>query len=828
MGRKSRPRRTKSSSENPEVQEPSAAPTTEAAPAPAPAAEQLPLPALEPETPAAVEPPPTPPAPTLEPELEITPAPEPEPAPAPAPAPTPTPTAAPAQDANRAIRRVAVGDVVGGRYRLDGLLGKGTLGLVLEAYDETNQRKCALKLLSTALTSDPIAGPAAKQMVEPARALEHPHIARVFDWVEDAERELTAVAMEAVDGSNLDTLRAARPHGWFEAADLERWVVQVCDALAHAHERNVVHRDLKPANILIDSANNANVVDFGIPALVDVDPLYFTGRETSGTATYQSPAQLRGEPADPADDLYALGVTLHELLAGKPPFFAASVSYLRHKISTQQPPSVAAQRRQIADLEAPIPPAWEETIAALLSRDPAQRPSARDVAKRLTGEVPATPAPTPTPPARPEPVAAPTPPAPKAEPAAAATAPAIREIPPATPLIEPPKKEMPPSQPAPPTSDDGPSQFPWGWGIGIFVAVIGLGVWLGRDSSPRREDRAVETPVAAPTPAPTPIPTPTPAPATPPPTPAPTPAPTPKPATPEPTPAPPPPTPAPATPAPQAASLPPFTNSLGMKFLALPGTKVRLGVWPVRVRDYAAFAKAKQIRSTSWSNPGFEQTPDHPVVNVSWDDAQVFCEWLTHAERDKGTISPTQSYRLPTDLEWSLGVGLTNEQGDTPERRDMGVTDVYPWGAQWPPPPGAGNYAGRETDSETAIKDYEDGFLATSPVGSFPANQLGFYDMGGNVWQWVEDSWNTISKNKVARGASWFNGTVRISLLSSCRVHTPPQDSRDNYGFRVVLDGEDKRRATKEKPVTDQKPDPAAEEAKATPKPPVQGERKAK
>lgn len=743
-------------------------------------------------------------------------APEPEPEPPPA---SPAPPAS-TEDPNRGIRRVAVGDVIAGRYRLDGLFGKGTLGLVLEAYDEANQQTRALKLLSAALMANPTAESVLKSGVEKARTLEHPRIARVFEWVEDAERGLRGVTMEAVRGSNLDTLRGAQPHGWFESADLERWIAQVCDALAYAHERGVVHRDLKPANILIDSENNAKVVDFSIPALVDADPLYFTGRETSGTAAYQSPAQMRGEPAAPADDLYALGVTLHELLTGKPPFFATSASYLLHKVTTQQPPSVAAHRRQIADLEAPIPPVWEETIAALLSRDAALRPPARDVLKRLASETVVAPA---------APAATPVPPPVKTEPAAEPVASPIRETPPPKPPPTPEKKEQPLVAPPQPISDDGPAQFSWVWTIALIAAVlivIGLGVWLGRDSSPRREERAPETPVAAPTPAPTPVPTPVPTPA--PATPAPTPAPTPKPATPEPTPAPTPPTPAPATPAPQAAALPPFTNSLGMKFLSLPGTKIRLGIWPVRVRDYATFAKAKQLRATSWSNPGFEQTPDHPVVNVSWDDAQAFCEWLTHTERDKGTISPLQSYRLPTDLEWSLGVGLTNEQGDTPERRDLGVADVYPWGTQWPPPPGVGNYAGRETESETAIKDYEDGFLATSPVGSFPANQFGFYDMGGNVFQWVEDSWNTTSKNKVARGASWFNGTVRISLLSSCRVHTPPQDSRDNYGFRVVLEGEDKRKSTpSEKPRDDDKSF-TIEKSDATPKPRAQGERKAK
>jgi formylglycine-generating enzyme required for sulfatase activity len=159
---------------------------------------------------------------------------------------------------------------------------------------------------------------------------------------------------------------------------------------------------------------------------------------------------------------------------------------------------------------------------------------------------------------------------------------------------------------------------------------------------------------------------------------------------------------------------------------------------------------------------------------------------LTERERKKNTLAKDQAYRLPTDLEWSKAVGLPEEAGKSPEARDMGVPDVFPWGTQWPPPPNVGNYTGEETGSDVAIKGYDDGFAWTSPVGSFPANQYGLYDMGGNVWQWCMDSWNSESKAKVLRGASWYNGALKLSLLSSCRVHANPDSTTDNYGFRIV------------------------------------------
>ncbi len=228
-----------------------------------------------------------------------------------------------------------------------------------------------------------------------------------------------------------------------------------------------------------------------------------------------------------------------------------------------------------------------------------------------------------------------------------------------------------------------------------------------------------------------------------------------------------------------------LVNSLGMRFA--PVGNVLFGIWPVRVRDFAEFAKASGFASSAWKDPGFEQAPDHPVVYVSWDDAMSFCKWLTEKERKDGTLAANQYYRLPTDLEWSKGVGLQEEAGGTPESHDMDITGVFPWGTQWPPPPRSGNYTGEETNSEVAIHGYNDGYPWTSPVGAFPPNKLGLYDMGGNVSQWVMDSWNSEQRAKVLRGGSWYNGALRLSLLSSCRVHAPPETSTDNWGFRCVV-----------------------------------------
>ena len=98
-----------------------------------------------------------------------------------------------------------------------------------------------------------------------------------------------------------------------------------------------------------------------------------------------------------------------------------------------------------------------------------------------------------------------------------------------------------------------------------------------------------------------------------------------------------------------------------------------------------------------WKKPSvleisISQANTHPVVNVSWEDANAFCAWLTKKELAEGKITASQRYRLPTDAEWSVAVGLGRETGSSPEEKDAGVKDVYPWGNQWPPPKAAGNY----------------------------------------------------------------------------------------------------------------------------------------
>jgi serine/threonine protein kinase/formylglycine-generating enzyme required for sulfatase activity len=250
----------------------------------------------------------------------------------------------------------------------------------------------------------------------------------------------------------------------------------------------------------------------------------------------------------------------------------------------------------------------------------------------------------------------------------------------------------------------------------------------------------------------------------------------------------------------------PWSNSLQMKFV--PIGDIHFAVWQTRVRDFAAFVHATgydavggmfsvvthngfKSNTLSWKDPGFAQTPDHPVVGVSWEDADQFCDWLTGKERSEGVLSAFQRYRLPTDEEWSRAIGLPHETGATPAERSGGVKNVYPWGNRFPPPNGFGNYAGSESMTGapagwSIIAGYHDAFPRTGPVTAFHPNRDGICSLGGNVWEWCEDKYQNNLNWRTLRGASWATSRNE-ETLSSYRRGYDPYFRSDDVGFRCVI-----------------------------------------
>lgn len=218
-----------------------------------------------------------------------------------------------------------------------------------------------------------------------------------------------------------------------------------------------------------------------------------------------------------------------------------------------------------------------------------------------------------------------------------------------------------------------------------------------------------------------------------------------------------------------------YVNSLEMKFVPVSGTMVMFSVWLTRVKDFRAYVRDRKL---NWKKPRFKQDDVHPAVNVNWDDAREFCRWLTERERRGKRIGHRDEYRLPTDLEWSAAVELTNELGKTPGERSGLVPDRYPFGDKWPP---SRNSANLDPSLNTDPYDF------TSKVGKFPANRQGLFDLSGNVWEWCDDLYDPKAKNRVLRGGSWHTPSEEM-CRSSFRLSDSPGHRLDIIGFRCVLE----------------------------------------
>lgn len=232
----------------------------------------------------------------------------------------------------------------------------------------------------------------------------------------------------------------------------------------------------------------------------------------------------------------------------------------------------------------------------------------------------------------------------------------------------------------------------------------------------------------------------------------------------------------------------PWENSLAMKFVPVPivggptnRMQVLFSIWDTRVQDYQAFVNAT---GRLWARPFFKQGLVHPAVNVSWDDAVAFCQWLTEREHKSRRLPADWSYRLPSDHEWScaVGIGGAENAAKTPKTKNEKINGIYLWGKQSAPPRGAGNYT-----PVLSVDRYE----YTSPVGSFSPNKYGLYDMGGNVGQWCGDWYDKEKIYRVVRGASWcdFIAYGNEYLLASHRSPIPPASRLHGNGFRVVVAG---------------------------------------
>lgn len=260
------------------------------------------------------------------------------------------------------------GAVLGGRYRIDALLGVGGMGMVYRAEDLVLGVPVALKLLRPELAQRSDAFARFRQELLLARQVSSPHVVRIHDLAQIDGHWL--ISMDFVDGETLE--RRIDRDGPLPVDDAIAIATAIAEGLAAAHARGVVHRDLKPANILIDREGRAYIGDFGVArSLAAAGPT--RAGAVVGTPDYLSPEQARGEAADARSDLYALGLMLHEMLTGTQPFPGGTLPEVLAQRMLRAPEPVHARR--------PDTPAWlAGLLARLLRAQPAHRLQTADEA----------------------------------------------------------------------------------------------------------------------------------------------------------------------------------------------------------------------------------------------------------------------------------------------------------------------------------------------------------------------------------------------------------------------------------------------------------------
>ncbi len=697
------------------------------------------------------------------------------------------------------------------QYEIEMLLGRGGMGAVYKGRQISLDRPVAIKILSNTLNEADASF--AERFKNEARAmakLTHPGIVAVYDFGQ-TESGLLYIVMEFVEGTDVSRMIAQQKRLHTDHA--MAITAHVCDALAYAHERGIIHRDIKPANIMVGYDGVVKVADFGLAKMTKSGESGLTQSGMAmGTLHYMAPeALMLGTGVDHRADIYAVGVMLYQMLTGKLPqgmfelpslqvpgldprydgiiakalrddreMRYQSVLEMRQNLDSiltqpvvkvegnakQAPAALPTQARPQHSGGHPYRPpqaqapaytqkkssllpwvlvavvalglaAWfflgySKPVSPSASNEPPVSVSSVSSDNKTPASVTASAETVPAPASTVTPRLAPA----KAAPAAATQ----------TPLM-PTAKTAEVVVPVPLTLPVGPTAWTDTKGRSItatFKAIASGNALLeiagkvtpvplntlsatsqklARDYQQQAQNALNKIVAGDPS---------------------------------------------------KATKDVPFTNTLGMKFVPVPGTKVLFCIHDTRNADYSAYAASTNGADQEWKRHGVSGKEQHPVVFVNWDDATAFCAWLSQKEG--------RSYRLPTDEEWSYAVGIGEREArehpnSSPKEKNWKIEGDYPWGGDYPPTAKDGNYG--------VVNDGYD--ESTSPVMQFKPNALGLFDMGGNVWQWCQDYHDpSIMTSRVLRGASWIR-QIRELLRSSYRSGKAGDFRNIDIGFRCVL-----------------------------------------
>ena len=256
-----------------------------------------------------------------------------------------------------------------GRYRIVERLGQGGMGVVYKAFDPQIERTVAIKVISGQRFDNPELRERFFREARAAGQLTHPNIIIVYDLGE--EQGQPYLAMEFVDGVTLDVLmRSGEP---FPLPQRLSILLDVCEGLAYAHHRGVIHRDVKPGNIMVTRSGAAKILDFGLARLISSD--LTRSNLMLGTMSYMAPEQLRGESIDQRVDIFAVGVVLYELFAGRRPFEGDSLASAIYKVLEEEPPAVH-------EVNPSVPLELSQIVTRALAKDRDQRYQSMDEVAR--------------------------------------------------------------------------------------------------------------------------------------------------------------------------------------------------------------------------------------------------------------------------------------------------------------------------------------------------------------------------------------------------------------------------------------------------------------
>jgi formylglycine-generating enzyme required for sulfatase activity/tRNA A-37 threonylcarbamoyl transferase component Bud32 len=680
-----------------------------------------------------------------------------------------------------------------GSYRVLKVLGAGGMGVVFQAEDATLKRKIALKAMLPSLAADESARQRFLREAQTAAAVEHDHIVPIYQVGED--RGVPFIAMPFLKGESLD--KRLKREGTLPIAEVARIGREAARGLAAAHAQGLVHRDIKPANLWLEGeTGRVKILDFGLAKAASGAVHLTQSGMILGTPAYMAPEQAGGQVPDPRSDLFSLGCVLYEMCTGQRPFQGPDLLAILAAQALRQPPAPREVRPE-------VPRALSELVLRLLAKKPVDRPpSAQAVIEALDHIDRET--------------AAPLAPRDLIGRSLEERAAAVRDQ---------------GSQPSLPRKAKGkkgrkgrkPSGEWWkrpGTWAGVAALVLLVVLWPRQKPDERIGSTAPPASLAKPDLdrrdpplAPEPLKT------EPPPVPVVRPAPVP-----------------PVRRDPATGMPVEMTNALGMKLVLIPrGTFVMgspeddplrnhneaqheveisrpfyMGTYPVTVGEFRKFVEATNYRTEpetdgkggggynaqtrdfesgkpeyTWRYVGWEQSDRHPVVNVTWNDAVRFCEWLSREE--------AKVYALPTEAEWEYACRARTRtrtyHGDAIEglQQIANIADASLKAKADPV-----KYA------DYSFQPWDDGYPFTAPVGRFKPNAWGLYDMLGNVFQWTADWYGgpysgefvrdpkgpDHGEKRIKRGTGWTSPIT--DCRAAMRVTRLPATRSAEGGLRVV------------------------------------------